>query len=142
MLLILPPTSVSAGECYREYDAAPDAPRTMRIDYLVSFTDFESEWVCPEHTGYARRKFEKWWRERSGLPPPGTAQECVEIARSGALREPVAITVRSVAGQRFPEIVKYTFPELSEADDEGALRKFEESLPASVPEAEYEDVPF
>lgn len=122
--------------------AAPDAPRTMRIDYLVSFTDFESEWVCPEHTGYARRKFEKWWRERSGLPPPGTAQECVKIARSGALREPVSITVRSVAGQRFSEIVKYTFPELSDADDEGALRKFEESLPASVPEAEYEDVPF
>ena len=98
--------------------------------------------MCPEHTGYARRKFEKWWRERSGLPPPATAQECVEIARSGALREPVAITVRSVAGQRFSEIVKYTFQEHDDADDEGALRKFEESLPASVPEAEYEDVPF
>ncbi len=23
------------------------------------------EWICPEHGGFARKKFEKWWKERS-----------------------------------------------------------------------------
>ena len=42
MLLILPPTSVSAGECYREYDAAPDAPRTdsARLAEALAAGDF------------------------------------------------------------------------------------------------------
>ncbi len=39
--------------------ADPDAPKTMRVDYQVGFNEFKSEWVCPEHTGYARGKFEK-----------------------------------------------------------------------------------
>ena len=47
--------------------ADPDAPKTMRVDYQVGFNEFKSEWVCPEHTGYARGKFEKWWHERAAL---------------------------------------------------------------------------
>ena len=35
-------------------------PKTLRVDYQVGFNDVASEWVCPEHTGYARWKFEKW----------------------------------------------------------------------------------
>lgn len=42
MLLILPASSVSAGECYREYDAAPDALRTdsARLAGALAAGDF------------------------------------------------------------------------------------------------------
>ena len=43
-------------------DADDDAPKTMRVDYRVGFNLWQSEWVCFEHTGYARRKAEAWWR--------------------------------------------------------------------------------
>ena len=46
-------------------NAEPGTPRTMRVDYEVAPTQYKSEWVCPEHTGYARSKFERWWRERA-----------------------------------------------------------------------------
>ncbi len=91
-------------------DAPEDHPRTMRIDYRipgVGFNDHRSEWVCPEHTGYARRKFEAWWRARSNEPVPDTAERAVEICGAGGVAEPKAITVRSVAGEKFDRITGY-----------------------------------
>ena len=128
-------------------NADEGTPKTMRIDYMIGFNDFQAEWVCPEHTGYARRKFEKWWRERTELDPPGTAAECVQLAQKGSLKEPVAITVKTTAGQRFPEIVKYTFAENEPDAEEAALiaalaEDTAEGITAAEIELTDEDVPF
>lgn len=76
--------------------ADPDAPKTMRVDYQVGFNEFKSEWVCPEHTGYARGKFEKWWHERAalGCPMPRSAREAVSLANEGLLAAPESITLK------------------------------------------------
>ena len=60
-------------------NAEPGTPRTMRVDYEVAPTQYKSEWVCPEHTGYARSKFERWWRERAcpDCPVSNTVDEAV-----------------------------------------------------------------
>ena len=109
--------------------ADPGTPKTMRIDYEVGLNDFRSEWVCPEHTGYARGKFEKWWKNRAalGCPVPATAREAVAWANDGMLAVPLAITVKSVAGEKFDRITKCVLGERpamrepgddpSEADD-------------------------
>lgn len=128
-------------------NADEGTPKTMRIDYMIGFNDFQAEWVCPEHTGYARRKFEKWWRERTEIDPPGTAAECVQIAQKGYLKKTVAITVKTTAGQRFPEIVKYTFAENEPDAEEAALiaalaEDTAEGITAAEIELTDEDVPF
>ena len=128
-------------------NADEGTPKTMRIDYMIGFNDFQAEWVCPEHTGYARRKFEKWWRERTEIDPPGTAPECVQIAQKGHLKKPVAITDKTTAGQRFPEIVKYTFAENEPDAEEAALiaalaEDTAEGITAAKIELTDEDVPF
>jgi len=89
---------------------APDNyPKTMRIDYRVGFNDFRSEWVCPEHTGYAREKFIKWWRERAApeVSVPDSAEDAVALANSGILAEPSRITVKMKAGETFLRIIGY-----------------------------------
>lgn len=96
--------------CYAVHEkrgADPNAPRTVRIDYQVGFNEFRSEWVCPEHTGYAREKFIKWWRERAayGLPIPTTAREAVASASAGMLADPESITVKTIAGEKFARVV-------------------------------------
>ncbi|MBN2447717.1 MAG: DEAD/DEAH box helicase [Phycisphaerae bacterium] len=88
-------------------DAPEDHPRTMRIDYRVGFNDHRSEWVCPEHTGYARGKFEAWWRARSSELLPATAEEAVEICMAGGIAETKRITVRSVVGEKYDRIIDY-----------------------------------
>ncbi|GHT32584.1 hypothetical protein FACS1894214_4510 [Planctomycetales bacterium] len=85
-------------------------PKTMRIDYQVGLNEFKTEWVCPEHTGWARKKFEKWWAERSDDPVPETTEEAVHLADTGSLSMPSHIVVRKIGGERFERIVRYTLP--------------------------------
>jgi DNA repair protein RadD len=70
--------------------------------------------VCPEHSGYAKRKFEAWWKRRSKIAPPNNAVEAVRLADDGALAKPSKIIIKSVAGEKFPSIVDY---ELGEPPD-------------------------
>lgn len=88
-------------------DAGPDHPRTMRVDYRIGWQQYQSEWVCVEHTGYARAKAEAWWRQRCDLPLPTNAEEAVALAHEGSLAEPTRITVREIAGEKYPRIVAY-----------------------------------
>lgn len=89
-------------------NADPETPKTMRIDYELWLGHYQSEWVCPEHTGYARDKFVRWWKARAPewLPPPVTAEETVRLANLGYLAEPKSITVKHVAGEKFDKISK------------------------------------
>ncbi len=87
--------------------ADESAPKTMRVEYQVGWNKWISEWVCPEHTGWARQKFEKWWYERSFIKAPATAREAVMLAEDGALAKTNAITVRSVSGEKFDRIIRY-----------------------------------
>ncbi len=92
---------------HTKYDAPEGHPKTMRVDYRVGLSEWQSEWVCFEHTGYARAKAEAWWRERSREPVPETAAEAVAIAEAGGVADALAITIRSVAGEKYDRIVGY-----------------------------------
>ena len=104
-------------------DAPEDHPRTMRVDYRVGFNDYRSEWVCFEHSGYARGKAEAWWRARSHEPVPMSADEAVAICDAGGIAPTLAITVRSVAGQKYDRIVKHQLgpipPRMDGSDERG-----------------------
>lgn len=75
---------------------------------------YKSEWICFEHTGYARRKAVAWWKQRSPDPIPETAERAVEIAQAGGVALTKAITVRAVAGDPYERIVDYELGPLPE----------------------------
>lgn len=79
----------------------------MRVDYRLGLDHWASEWICFEHTGWARRKAAQWWKERSPDPVPETAEEAVDRANAGALALAECITVRSVVGEKFDRIIGY-----------------------------------
>jgi DNA repair protein RadD len=87
------------------------SPRSLRVDYRIGWNQYKSEWICLEHMGYARHKAEAWWRKRTQETVPTTVEEAMHLANEGLLREVRAITVRSVAGERFDRIVGYEFIE-------------------------------
>ena len=106
---------------------APDAPPTLRVEYMIGFNAYISDWICPEHTGYARRKSEKWWRERTGEDLPATVDECLEIV--DAIKKPKRITVKKTAGSDWPTITKYEFAE--ETPEEQMEREEREAIKAA-----------
>jgi DNA repair protein RadD len=126
---------------HHKRDAPEDHPRTLRIDYRVGFNDYRSEWVCPEHPrdGYARRKFEAWWRMRSREPIPATAQEAVDLAEAGALAPVIGITVRSVAGEKFDRVTDYQLGPIPLRLD-GADERVDEDV--AEPAWAEDDIPF
>ena len=129
--------------------AEPDTPKTMRIDYEIALGQYKSEWVCPEHTGYARDKFVKWWKNRAaiGCPIPSTAREAVALANEGLLAKPLRITVKSVAGEKFDRITKCELgdrPAYREPGDDSAERDWSSNSPADlgVAQDELDEIPF
>lgn len=107
--------------------ADEDTPKTMRVDYRVGFNDYKCEWVCPEHVGWARQRFEKWWRCRSDDRMPPTAQEAVDIANAGGVAATHKITVRSVTGEKFDRIIDYELGEKPEPLPVDAIPGFDDS---------------
>jgi DNA repair protein RadD len=94
--------------------ADESTPKSMRVDYKIGFHRYKSEWVCFEHSGFARRRAEEWWQARSDHAIPVTAEEGVELANAGALAFTKSITVRTVAGEKFDRIVDYVLDEKPE----------------------------
>lgn len=139
-----------AFQVWEKRGAVAGTPRTVRVTYRCRPQDSDggglggyydayalsfSEWVCPEHKGYARSKFVRWWQERAapGIPVPDTAEDVCEADFSRLLRTVTKISVRRVSGQRYPDIVGYEFGD------------FPESSPANATEDEfddYDDIPF
>lgn len=95
--------------------ASDDAPKTLRVEYQVGWHQYQSEWICFEHTGYARDKAIAWWRQRSPDPVPSTAQEAVDIIQGGGLAPTLEITVRAVAGEPYERVVGYSLGPMPEA---------------------------
>jgi DNA repair protein RadD len=109
-----------------------DDPRTMRVQYKIGLGQYVSEWICFEHSGFARHKAEQWWKQRSDESVPATSLDAVRIADDGGIAETHFVTVRHVAGQQYDTICGYKF---------GA-----KPVPSSMPEPEYtqpdDDIPF
>jgi len=95
------------------------APKTLRVDYHTTDPDVKfpvSEWVCVEHTGYARTKAERWWQDRIRQECPETAQEAAAIGTRGYLREPKRITVKTTEGEKYDRITDYELGPLPDAE--------------------------
>ncbi|GIW80422.1 MAG: hypothetical protein KatS3mg105_2229 [Gemmatales bacterium] len=131
--------------CYSVHSkrgAGEDAPKTMRVDYRIGWHDYKSEWVCFEHSGYARHKAVQWWKERSQVPVPETAEEAVDLAEAGHLAPTRAITVRSVAGERFDRIIGYELGEMPPVPDESCWTEEDVDFPFGANAVSAEEVPW
>ena len=128
--------------CYSVHvkrDAPEDHPCTMRVDYYIGFNEVRSEWVCFEHTGYARAKAEAWWIARSRYPFPKSSAQAVAICEAGGAAETYSITVRSVPGEKYDRITRHELGPIPERlgvrdeSDDGSLPSYmpqeDDSLP-------------
>ena len=132
------PVQHTSYQVWEKRGAPPDAPKTVRVTYDVDYLTHYSEWLCPEHTGYARRKFEKWWREHANpdCPMPRTAEEVCEHDFAGMIREVKEITVKFVSGQKYPEITGY------ELGDFPLVQAGQGAQGEEASDEDWDDIPF
>lgn len=96
--------------------AKTESPRTMRVQYKIGFGSYISEWICFEHSGFARQKAVNWWMQRSDSPVPDDSEMAVYFATNGRLKEPIKISVKSIPGQKFDKVTGYQFEDTQVSD--------------------------
>ena len=95
-------------EVWEKRGAPPGYPKTVRVTYWCGINDRYCEWVCPEHSGYARRKFIEWFKARRVADDvfiPENADEFLEAVFSGMVKDTKSVTIRRTAGERWPKVV-------------------------------------
>lgn len=107
-------------------DAPPNKPPTLMVTYYHHrFGRPVREWLCPEHSGWARRRFETWWSSKSKTRPPHTVETCVLWAQNGALAVPTKIRTKKKPSERFEEIEWLEFSDLPDFDPANIKQKEE-----------------
>lgn len=76
----------------------------LKVSYMCGLRRF-NEYICLEHSGYAKHKAHHWWRRRSPKAPPETAQEALELSHT--IKRPEAILVEEKRG--YPNIKDQRF---------------------------------
>lgn len=76
-----------------------DGKASLRVEYMVDLSGLKGvpfrlvkEFVCIEHTGFARQKAVQWWNAMAGTTPPDTVDEA--LARRAELRVPAEVVIR------------------------------------------------
>ena len=92
------------------------SPSSMRVDYYNDYDKIVSEWVCILHPGYAGKKAYKWLRDRSNIAPEQieNIEDLIKLKEKIRVPEKIFIDYND----KFPKIVKYVFPVLTEQEKE------------------------
>lgn len=93
----------------------PEAPPTLRVDYLVGNVKTISEWVCIEHEGFAKRKALLWWKQHSPEPFPESVDEAVQLGKEGFIGFPKQLKTITRPGKKFLEIIAQIDIEMPES---------------------------
>ncbi len=92
------------------------SPTSLRVEYYDNLIRVASEWVCLGHDGFARKKAERWWTQRTTIDAiPGDAEQALEWLEysDAVLRKPEAIVVTKK--DKYPQIVSYHWQQQKEA---------------------------
>lgn len=89
---------------YNEHKSANGGTPTLCVTYVCGLSKFQ-EFVCFEHTGYARKRAEMWWGQRTSEDCPDRVYEV--LGKADSLKKPSMITVH--VNKKYPEIKSVTF---------------------------------
>jgi DNA repair protein RadD len=99
-------------------------PDSLRVDYWSGMMVVGSEWICFEHSGYARQKAEQWWAKRGicNFTPDSAEEADRHICNDPDLiREPTRIATRK--NGKYTEVVNYEF-QRTESHERGINKEF------------------
>ncbi len=84
---------------YAKHDP-PGKPAMIRVSYFCGLKLFQ-EYVCLEHTGYARNKAKEWWAQRHRSATPAATNDALRLVSE--LRKPERIRVW--VNKPYPEVL-------------------------------------
>lgn len=77
---------------------------SVKVTYRCGL-QFFYEWVCPEHSGFAKRKATQWWREHGGTSSPETINDWLES--QDELTKPARVLLRREG--KYTRVANFSF---------------------------------
>jgi len=115
------PQEVEVTKVFYQSHSKPGKRTSLMVVYQCGLKQHR-EWICFEHTGYARDKARTWWRERfAGIVIPETTGEALELIKEIGLREPTHITVK--ANGKYTDITRFRFDQAASGPTPGSVRE-------------------
>lgn len=94
---------------------------TLKIIYWVDGLAPFKEWICPQHSGFARERFVDWWDEKTSCPIPSDVATAKRYIDAGALSTPKKIKVTRKPADKFPRIEWLDFTRVENFDPAASL---------------------
>jgi len=112
------------------HEGKGDKPPSVKVSYMCGLTSIR-EWLCPQHSGYAKSKADRWWHAHGGQRPfPANVMEWLERQRE--LKDTAEISVRpdgkywTVVGHKVGEAANDNAPN---ADNDNRWRELDDEIP-------------
>lgn len=107
---------ITAVHYYRHQKAG--SPDSIRVDYFSGLTRAASEWICPEHGGWAASKAVSWLMRRAidksavrgALLQEDSVPALLKLANAGGLRAPTWIRTAK-DGKKYQKVIGCEFSE-------------------------------
>jgi DNA repair protein RadD len=100
-----PWSPVRSRKFYHHPAKSADKQDTVKASYVVGFKSV-NEWLCPEHSGYAKSKADRYWLQFGGDRPfPKTVLEWLE--RQDELADVAEIQLDYSKNPRYPDVCGY-----------------------------------
>ncbi|MBZ9943467.1 DEAD/DEAH box helicase family protein [Mesorhizobium sp. BR1-1-13] len=73
------------------HEGKGDKPPSVKVSYTCGMTSIR-EWLCPQHTGFAKSKASRWWAQHGGGRPfPDTVMAWLERQRELLVTAEIAV---------------------------------------------------
>jgi DNA repair protein RadD len=90
---------VMGMQVFEHGKSLPGSIRSMRVEYRIGAAEWVREWICPEHTGYARNKAEQWMNARG--------YNLLSVDDALAVEWPMPKRIQIKTGGKYVEVVDY-----------------------------------
>lgn len=109
---------------------------SVKVTYFCNDYGQFSEYICFQHSGAARYRAQRWWKERSMFQDvPKTTEEALETI--GLIKTPSEIRV--IVNRKYPEIVGFKFGEDAANSEVIKGDQFDRLIPKDITD---DDIPF
>ncbi|MDO3431160.1 DEAD/DEAH box helicase [Rhizobium sp. CBN3] len=92
MTTVEPEARTVSSRSFRFHEGKGDKPPSVKVSYMIGMNAI-NEWLCPQHSGFAKSKADRYWLAHGGQRPfPKTPLEWLE--RQDELAETAEIMVK------------------------------------------------
>lgn len=94
------------GVMFRRHTKRGNNTRVLKVTYMFGMLDKVDEYICLEHTGYARKKAIDWWDKMTGgAKRPVTVDEAID--RQKEIKLPVRVNVQKEG--KYERVIGYEY---------------------------------